>query len=60
MKLATLKSDSRDGRLVVVSRDLTRAVEARNIAGTLQTAIESWGQLEPRPAGVPGAAIGGA
>ena len=36
MKLATLKNGTRDGKLVVVSRDLTRATEAFNIAPTLQ------------------------
>ena len=42
MKLASLKS-GRDGRLVVVSRDLTRAVEASSIAPTLQSALDCWG-----------------
>lgn len=32
MKLATLQDGSTDGRLMVVSRDLTRAVEATDIA----------------------------
>ena len=35
MKLATLKDGSRDGRLVVVSRDLSRAVAVPRIAATL-------------------------
>jgi fumarylacetoacetate (FAA) hydrolase len=42
MKLATLKNGSRDGRLVVVSKDLTRALFADDIAPTLLDAIESW------------------
>lgn len=46
MKLATLKDGSRDGRLVVVSRDLTRAVAAGPIAGTLQHAVERWDDVE--------------
>ena len=46
MKLATLKNGSRDGRLVVVSRDLTRAVDAAAIAPTLQFAIEHWSWVE--------------
>src|SRR5271154_4853177 len=35
MKLATLKDGTRDGKLVVVSKDLTRAVAATAIAGSL-------------------------
>ncbi|MET0605344.1 MAG: fumarylacetoacetate hydrolase family protein [Beijerinckiaceae bacterium] len=47
MKLASL-ADGRDGRLVVVSRDLTRAVEARGIAPTLQAALDDWSKAAPR------------
>ena len=42
MKLATLKDGTRDGKLVVVSRDLTRAVAATAIVGTLLAALENW------------------
>ena len=42
MKLATLKDGSRDGRLVVVSRDLSRAVAVPRIAPTLQAALDDW------------------
>jgi fumarylacetoacetate (FAA) hydrolase len=48
MKLATLKSDSRDGRLVVVSADLQRAVDATAIAPNLRTAFEDWSRIEPQ------------
>jgi len=48
MKLATLKDGTRDGKLVVVSRDLTRATEAFNIAATLQGALDDWERLAPR------------
>lgn len=48
MKLATLKDGSRDGRLVVVSRDLRSAVEPRGIAATMQFALEHWTETEPR------------
>jgi fumarylacetoacetate (FAA) hydrolase len=48
MKLATIKDASRDGKLVVVSRDLTRATEAFNIAKTLQQALDDWDRLAPR------------
>jgi fumarylacetoacetate (FAA) hydrolase len=41
MKLASLKH-GRDGRLVVVSKDLTRAIEAGDIAPTLQAALDDW------------------
>jgi fumarylacetoacetate (FAA) hydrolase len=47
MKLATLKNGSRDGRLVVVSRDLKFAVDAAAVAPTLQAAMDNWGQSEP-------------
>lgn len=46
MKLATLKH-GRDGRLVVVSRDLSRAAEASAIAPTLQAALDDWQRLAP-------------
>ena len=45
MKLASLKS-GRDGQLVVVSRDLSRAVGAYDIAPTLQMALENWDSVE--------------
>lgn len=48
MKLATLKNGSRDGQLVVVSRDLAWAVDASSVALTLQQAIENWSSTEPR------------
>src|SRR5476649_861076 len=46
MKLASLKS-GRDGRLVVVSRDLAWCVEAEGIAPTLQAALDDWERCEP-------------
>ena len=48
MKLATLRDGTRDGRLVVVSRDLARAVEATAVAPRLQDALDRWGNLAPR------------
>ena len=52
MKLASLKhSDQpggRDGTLIVVSRDLSRAVKATGIADTLQRALEDWSNVAPR------------
>lgn len=46
MKLASLKS-GRDGTLVVVNRDLSRAVSAADIAPTLQAAMDNWAECEP-------------
>ena len=46
MKLASLKS-GRDGQLVLVSRDLSRAVAAPDIAPTLQAALDNWAELAP-------------
>lgn len=48
MKLGSLKEGGRDGTLIVVSRDLTRAVRAKGIAPTLQAALEDWSNLAPR------------
>ena len=48
MKLATLKNGSRDGRLVVVSKDLTKATDAAGIAATLQAALDDWDVAAPR------------
>jgi len=41
MKLASLKH-GRDGKLILVSRDLARAVDASHIAPTLQAALDDW------------------
>lgn len=46
MKLATLKNGTRDGRLVVVSRDLKRAAPAQAVASTLLDALERWHECE--------------
>jgi fumarylacetoacetate (FAA) hydrolase len=46
MKLATLYDGSRDGRLVVVSKNLLEAVDASRVAWTLQGAIERWHEVE--------------
>ncbi|NIA69283.1 fumarylacetoacetate hydrolase family protein [Pelagibius litoralis] len=46
MKFASLKDGSRDGRLLIVSRDLSRAVEAET-AATLQAALDDWAQSLP-------------
>jgi len=46
MKLASLKG-GRDGRLVVVSRDLAWFADAGHIAPTLQAALDRWDRYEP-------------
>ena len=48
MKVATLKDGRRDGRLVVVSRDLARAADATDVAPTLLAAVEGWETAERR------------
>ena len=47
MKLASLKDGSRDGRLVVVSRDLERCVSADHVAGTMQAVLDDWPNAAP-------------
>ncbi|MNK83358.1 Fumarylacetoacetate (FAA) hydrolase family protein [compost metagenome] len=46
MKLGTLKSQSLDGELCVVSRDLKTAVKATHLAPNLREAMEKWEELE--------------
>ncbi len=48
MKLATYKDGSRDGQLVVVSRDLSAAHYATGIAHTLQQVMDDWNFLAPQ------------
>ena len=48
MKLASLKSGSRDGALAVVARDLSKCVPVPRIAHTLQHAIETWSTIAPK------------
>ena len=48
MKLATYKDGSRDGQLVVVSRDLSTAHHANGIAGRLQQVLDDWNFLSPQ------------
>jgi fumarylacetoacetate (FAA) hydrolase len=47
MKLATLKNGTRDGKLVVVSRDLTRFTDASFLVSTLQGALDDWQRIAP-------------
>lgn len=48
MKLATYRDGSRDGQLVVVSRDLSMAHYATGIAERLQQVLDDWGFLSPQ------------
>jgi len=47
MKLASLKDGTRDGKLVVVSRDLTRYTDASFLVPTLQAALDDWARIAP-------------
>lgn len=48
MKLATYKDGSRNGQLVVVSRDLSTAHYATGVAHTLQQALDDWNFIAPQ------------
>ena len=47
MKLATLNDNTLDGKLVVVSKDLTKFVDASAIASNLQNALDDWANCMP-------------
>ncbi len=48
MKLATLRDGTRDGQLVVVSKDLSRYTPATNIGKTMQAALDDWACTKPQ------------
>ena len=48
MKLATYKDGSRDGQLVVVSRDLSQAHYTTGIASRLQQVLDDWSYMAPQ------------
>jgi fumarylacetoacetate (FAA) hydrolase len=48
MKLATLKDNTRDGKLLVVSKDLSTAVATTDIAPTMQYALDNWSTCKPQ------------
>jgi len=48
MKFATLKDHTLDGRLLVVSRDLTRCLDASAIAPSLLHAVQHWADVEEK------------
>src|SRR5262245_14492839 len=47
MKLATLRNGTRDGKLALVSRDLTRYTDASFLVPTLQAALDDWQRVAP-------------
>ena len=47
MKLASLNDGTRDGKLVVVSKDLTRYTDASFLTPTLQSALDDWSRIAP-------------
>ena len=47
MKFASLRCEDPDGRLLLVSRDATRALDASMVAPNLLTALQRWEQVEP-------------
>src|SRR3954467_4573060 len=51
MKLASLKG-GRDGRLMVVSRDLTRCADASGVAPSMQAALDDWDVIAPKLRGI--------
>ena len=48
MKLATYKDGSRDGQLIVVSRDLSTAHYATGIANKMQQVLDDWNFMSPQ------------
>ncbi|QND54887.1 fumarylacetoacetate hydrolase family protein (plasmid) [Phyllobacterium sp. 628] len=47
MKLASLNNGTRDGKLVIVSKDLTRFTDASFLTPTLQSALDNWARIAP-------------
>ena len=47
MKLGSIRGETPDGRLVVLSRDLSKAVPVPTIAPTMQSALDRWEAVEP-------------
>lgn len=48
MKLASIDNMTRDGQLVVVNKELTKAVKVSEIAETMQFAIDNWKETEAK------------
>lgn len=48
MKLSTLKNNTRDGELHIVSRDLKTCVSANSVCATMQQAMDNWATIKPQ------------
>jgi fumarylacetoacetate (FAA) hydrolase len=48
MKLASIENKTRDGQLVVVNKELTKAISVPEVAETMQIAIDNWSETEMR------------
>ena len=48
MKLASIKNNTRDGKLVVVNKAMTHAVAVPHIAQTMQMALDNWSEIAPK------------
>lgn len=48
MKLATIKSKSKDGKLIIVSKNNKQAVEATSVVANLREAMEDWANVSPK------------
>ena len=46
MKLASIDNNTRDGQLVVVNKELTKAVKVPEIAETMQSALDNWNETQ--------------
>lgn len=46
MKLASIDNNTRDGQLVVVNKELTKAVRVPEIAETMQSALDNWNETQ--------------
>ena len=47
MKLASLNNGTRDGKLVIVSKDLALFTDASFLVPTLQSALDNWARIAP-------------
>jgi len=48
MKFATYKNGTRDGQLMLVSRDLSKTIAIPEVAKTLQQLLDNWDELAPK------------
>ena len=48
MKLSSLKTKNRDGELIIVSKNLKRYTSCKEIAPTMQSALDNWNQVQKK------------